>query len=438
MAKYVVRRGKAILEIEQDTRQENFDKRWLEHYNKFISYVKEHGHQKFQSPKREYFNPDEDFLRRWVGTQRILYKKGKLAFWRYEMLVKMNFLFEPIEEQWQINYNKLVEYKNKYGHCNIPRNDKHYAKLCKWISGMRYHKERLTVKKIKMLDEIGFNWGEKRNSWNYMYKLLKKYFDRFGVSYISRGKLKDKPINYKKKLNRWIGKQITRYNEGKLSEKRIDLLRKINFEFNYKKIKEEREWQKNFNELKKFKRKFGHFNVPVRWHENKYIAYWVQRIRVYKSQLTPEKVQQLDDIGFNWSYYEEHFEKHFQSLKEYFIKNGHCNVLLSEDEKLTNWIRYLRKVRKGMYDYKLSEVHIKRLDEIDFVWDPRDLFWENSYQKLIEYKELNGHCNVKKNEDNSLFLWCRTNRYNKDKLSKDKIERLDALGFNWETKRKMK
>lgn len=58
-----------------------------------------------------------------------------------------------------------------------------------------------------------------------------------------------------------------------------------------------------FNELKRYKERLGHCNVPQVWNENPPLGRWVHRQRVAenKGELLPERKARLDAVGFEWS-----------------------------------------------------------------------------------------------------------------------------------------
>ena len=76
----------------------------------------------------------------------------------------------------------------------------------------------------------------------------------------------------------------------------------------------------------------------------------------------------------------------------------------------------------------------QRLNELGFVWNPRDAAWENGFNYLKIYKDQNGHCQVPKTyKENGFELgsWVGVQRANKDKLCPERRQRLDELGFIW-------
>jgi hypothetical protein len=64
-----------------------------------------------------------------------------------------------------------------------------------------------------------------------------------------------------------------------------------------------------------------------------------------------------------------------------------------------------------------------------------DAQWEEGYSHFKDFIEEYGHCNIPlkyKTEDSSqLGYWVGTQRTNKNKISQERRDRLDKLGFVW-------
>ena len=96
------------------------------------------------------------------------------------------------------------------------------------------------------------------------------------------------------------------------------------------------------------------------------------------------------------------------------------------------WVGQQRKEKD-----KLTSDQIERLDQIDFYWGkPRgslDDLWEKGFQELILYKDESGDCLVpirdKAESGYALGAWVSAQRSNKDKISVDRLKRLDQIGF---------
>jgi superfamily II DNA or RNA helicase len=90
--------------------------------------------------------------------------------------------------------------------------------------------------------------------------------------------------------------------------------------------------------------------------------------------------------------------------------------------------------RKG----NLSSGRIKQLEEIGFIWEVREDWFENGFQETLLYKEKKGNPNAsqsyKTSEGYPLGNWQSTQRlrYNKGAITPDRIRRLEKIGFTWE------
>ena len=196
-------------------------------------------------------------------------------------------------------------------------------------------------------------------------------------------------------------------------------------------------WESQFQELVSYKKEHGDCLVPDRWRENKRLAAWVnsQRTQKNKGELDAEKIKKLDELGFVWNALEQLWEDRFQELVSYKKEHGDCLVPQSwkENKPLGSWVKTQRKFRKKD---KLDAEKIKRLDELGFIWEPDQQFWENRFQELVSYKKEHGDCLVPQSwkENKQLASWVKNQRTfrKEDKLDAQRIKRLDELGFVWE------
>jgi superfamily II DNA or RNA helicase len=193
-------------------------------------------------------------------------------------------------------------------------------------------------------------------------------------------------------------------------------------------------WDERFGELVAYKKRFGHCNVPQRWTENLQLATWISNVRRSRKQgkLSEDRIQRLNQIGFVWDSLEASWEEKFAELEIFKSTHGHCNVSdrWSENLQLATWVSDQRKHRKKG---KLSENRIQRLSEIGFVWDTLDALWEKRFSELEVFRAAHGHCNVPQrwSENPQLAVWVSNQRIKKDKLSEKRIQRLNQIGFVW-------
>ena len=149
---------------------------------------------------------------------------------------------------------------------------------------------------------------------------------------------------------------------------------------------------------------------------------------------------------------EEISEEFSESLKTMIVKNtteiwmenygklvkfseDHGHIAPKSDSFLGRWISSQR------YQYKqgtLRRDKVNLLLKIGFDFGLKssrsDEFWQIRYQSLMEYHKIHGHPNVKVKEDSTLSYWLKDQRrkFRDGKLSVDKIEDLNILGFDWQ------
>ena len=131
---------------------------------------------------------------------------------------------------WDTQYNELVLFKQKHGHCNVSCYDKSNEELGKWVKYMRKAIKLgwLSEEKISKLNGLGFVWElQKHNTrvdWATRYKELIAYKEQYGHCNVS--KKRDK---LHKSLGIWVMQMRRDYKTGKLSADRKAKLNEIGF-----------------------------------------------------------------------------------------------------------------------------------------------------------------------------------------------------------------
>ena len=324
----------------------------------------------------------------WLGHQRKGKRGYNLSSERVERLEGLGVSWDPLEDQWERNFALLEQYKEREGHCNVPRNhEEGGANLGKWLHRQRQDRRgkgggKLSSERIKRLDKLGVIW---------------ELFDKaLGISW-----------------DPWHD-----------------------------------QWERNFALLEQFKEREGHCNVPHLHEEDGInLGRWLSRLRQIRKgnrdgNLSCERIERLESLGMIWESLEDQWERNFALLEQFNEREGHCNVPQRHEEsgiKLGIWLNTLRQVRKGNKDGNLSPEQIGRLENIGVVWDPLEDQWERNFALLERFKEREGHCNVPFSHEengNKLGTWLDTLRQvrkgNKGcSLSSERIERLDEIGIRW-------
>ena len=127
----------------------------------------------------------------------------------------------------------------------------------------------------------------------------------------------------------------------------------------------------------------------------------------------------------------EAWNTQYQKLEEYFKKNNHVN-LKARDGALGTWV-----VAQRQYKKSLTKEQISKLDKLNFVWDPRELMWEETFQEWLIYKEThpNRKLIVQDKEFPKLGRWINIQRrlHKEKKLLRHRYLKLDSENFPWDT-----
>ena len=133
--------------------------------------------------------------------------------------------------------------------------------------------------------------------------------------------------------------------------------------------------------------------------------------------------------GWEWDGLEGLWERTFATLEKYAAREGHTT--LSKDYKedgydLVAWASLQRKNKD-----RLSLERRTRLESLPgWVWNVSEARWQKSFAVLERFAEREGHVNPPSNHKEEGFrlgVWVGTQRVTKDRLSPERIARLDGL-----------
>ena len=291
------------------------------------------------------------------------------------------------------------------------------------------------------------------------------FIGRFQFLWLDQAEWKARPLATKffprslpvdSKLIDWAWEQRRKRRNGKLPPERIALLDQIGFHWENLRRRSSRGsqdyqsvWQTHIAELIAFKEEHGYTCVPQssRFAAAPGLAKWVSNVRSsYRAgKLAPERIRQLEELGFNWVAIPPAWRNNYHQLKEWRSEHGHCN--LPAGSRIRSWASNQREHRLLG---KLQPEQIALLDAIGYQWDqplplplplalPRrtghEARWQTRIAALTAYKAEHGHCNVPTSPTrrSSLGRWVMNVRssYHRGKLAPERIRELEALGFRW-------
>jgi hypothetical protein len=227
---------------------------------------------------------------------------------------------------WESNFEKLKNYKEIHGDCNVPQLFLHDESLGRWVRRQRYELKNVTEDynsdvafyRRQKLQQLGFTFDQIQDSWMKYYQELKEFKNIYGHTMVS-------PYNHSSKrwksLSLWVRNQRSqyiKYQKGKskgcfLTKDRIQLLEEIGFQWH---VQNDR-WMDQYRKLLEFQKKFGTVHVPTDYQDDPSLSRWVSHQRylmrrtrkegqndhhlnVKGATLSPERIQLLNDVGFLW------------------------------------------------------------------------------------------------------------------------------------------
>jgi hypothetical protein len=264
------------------------------------------------------------------------------------------------------------------------------------------------------------------SSWEFWYGLLVKFAEREGHARPTKDHKEDGH-----NLGAWL--QNIRWRKSLQSPEHIVQLESLP---GWTWIARDFRWLQATDALHRFISREGHARPPVGHIEDGYpLARWVQRQRVNKDSLSPERVSELERLpGWAWDGNAFAWTAGFTALKKFIAHNGHPSPSKTHFEDgypLGAWVSRQRTIKSS-----LDAEKIDALEQIPgWVWDARQAKWEGGFSALQSFIAREGHLRPpNKHVENGYKLsnWITQQRSSENTMSRDRRARLESLpGWTW-------
>lgn len=423
---------------------------WEQYYSAAVNYYNEHGDLNVPP---HYATEDGIKLSLWLQAIKSEYRNKRLnrrlTDEQIKALEKLNIDWRTKSDiQWERGYNNAKAYFDDYGNLDVPATycaENGFA-LGKWIDHQRdiYQKGTMPSSRIEKLNLLKMLWI-KKDSWEERFALAEKYYNEHGDLEI--------PPNYSDRgiwVSKWLSEQRL-IREGKrqgktLTDEQIKRLDAIGMRWEKK---EDVIWIQQFEDAKEYYKKHGDFDIPKDYitKHGKKLEEWVKRQRDYyeKGKIKPERIELLKSIGLIDIFEEpDSWDILFSAAKDYYVKNGNLIIPTSyvTDTGLTLGVSIANlrtSYKKGKRTGYLTEERIKKLNDIEMIWDYHEFTWERNYVALLEYYKKHGNLDVPVKyitEDGiKLYGVLRTLKanYRKGKISQKQKVALEIFELDWKT-----
>jgi len=203
---------------------------WEQLFNQLEKFQQRYGHCRV--PRKR---PGNRRLATWVFKQRQLQRRGQLAPDRFRRLDAIGFAWEATEfahQGWQKSWARLMEFRRRFGHCQVPPTWREDRALGAWVASQRalWKKGLLTEETVRRLDEVGFVWdagSKRRERWDGLWSAKCAELAAFHCEHGHWDVPCDRPEF--RKLRLWMNHQRLCHRHGRLRADRLRRLEGIHF-----------------------------------------------------------------------------------------------------------------------------------------------------------------------------------------------------------------
>ena len=257
---------------------------------------------------------------------------------------------------WMDRANQLREYRLQHGNTLVPKRYKANPALGNWVNKQRQHYRKLclpdkqpcslTQERVDILNQLGFCWdasnvtsaatattaaatatGSELSSpsvastgshndklwWNRLEDLQHYLADHNITSLVQLHQTSDAATS-RSSLTAWMRQQRKDLQKNRLSLQQTRALDATDGD--WQKSRRQWQWDVRFAQLEQYQQAYGDCCVPISFAD-KALANWVSnqrkqynlRLAHGASDLTDERLQRLEQIGFVWNRWEYEFEK---------------------------------------------------------------------------------------------------------------------------------
>ncbi|HEV7406603.1 MAG TPA: helicase associated domain-containing protein [Chthoniobacteraceae bacterium] len=287
---------------------------WERRFGEFLAFQQATGHTRV--PKGP---PGKRVLWKWRHVQREFRRKGTLKPERIARLDAIGFEWEEPDRfgtsqlerwdnQWERQFQKLVEFKARHGHCRVSSGRNGDFMLAHWVTNQRsFHRHGdLRPDRAARLTALGFEWqrglnGTLADLWEKRFAELQAFVQEHGHTRVP----KRPPGN--KVLWHWRMVQREFRRKGTLKPERIARLDALGFEWEDRRglalshiEHHQQRWAAKLEQLRQFQERFGHTRVPKSWRENRSLGAWaqIQRRAIREEKISEGRLARLTALGF--------------------------------------------------------------------------------------------------------------------------------------------
>jgi len=314
---------------------------WNVGFGYLRAYIDEHGDSLV--PIR-YKTLDGYMLGGWIQSQRK--SKDSLSKEQQKNLDGLGFIWDPFEDQWNVGFEYLQAYVEEHGDALVPATYKTpdgYG-LGSWVRSQRYYSPEKNQEHRRKLDTLGFVWDTYQDQWDQGFQYLQAYVEQHGDTLIPNSYMA--PDGYS--LGQWA--RIQREDRNVLDQERRKKLDALGFVWEVL----THQWNVGFEYLQAYVEEHGDALVPTTYKtpDGYGLGSWVSNKRSTKDQISKERLEQLDTLGFVWDVLSYQWNVGFGYLRAYIDEHGDSLVpkryKTLDGYMLGGWIQRQKKSKDSL------------------------------------------------------------------------------------------
>ena len=387
-------------------------------------------------PSRE----ENQGLYNWIATQRNRKNRGQLKNEEIRKLDSINFVWDKVEQNWEIKYEELVNFRKEnpnkwpqYDRENTKSKESLLSVFCQSIR-QRYREGDLENHWLDKMFAIGFNFEGKTDNWSVRWQSIKELLE-------SKNSISVDEIG--QNAYSWILRNKKKYDNGELTKDEEKKIEELNLDRFFE------TWEQKFDRIKVWVEKNGRLPTPKT--EKGFNSWLASQRAVYKNnRLTDKQIESLQSIGYDLDAQgkerqKERWNERFEELKSFKLNNNNWPKPSAEglEKELYNWCQAQRQAQAGTHSggkrKPLHQWQVDKLDSIEFIWNSRadEKTWEEWFQELSNYVSENGNVNIPTNingKRNPLYAWWALQKSNYKNKTEDfpaeYLQKLKDIGID--------
>mmetsp|Transcript_22792 Transcript_22792/g.49967 ORF Transcript_22792/g.49967 Transcript_22792/m.49967 type:complete len:713 (-) Transcript_22792:357-2495(-) len=336
------------------------DDEWEERFDEFVAFRLYYGDADVMRTGRT----ASAALQEWVEQQQSYYRQGTLPPKAIDRLQVLGLDLDPLPEEWLAQYNRLSNFRDTFGHCDVARSDDpDYQQLAEWVDQQRslHSTAKLSDKRTALLQSLEMTWETENmhQEWNMRFEQLLAFGRKYGHVNVSRT-WEEEPG-----LGRWLDAQQDEYRRNTLPDDRRKMLEDVGVVWGTVEDK----WDELVAALEAYQKQYGHCDVPRRDERYPELSEFVaaQRQQWRTQTLPAQRMARLQELDFVFDQTQPEWERRYSELKAFHAEFGHCCVpqRWEPNLQLGMWVSQQRRLKR---DEKLSVERHAMLDSLGFEW----------------------------------------------------------------------